>query len=60
MARTREPQYERCLEVSEQSGRTRLGLMSNQVWHDDPRRRPGAKLAARTRTGTTAGAQRAA
>ncbi|NBV46647.1 MAG: class I SAM-dependent methyltransferase [Planctomycetia bacterium] len=38
MARTREPQYERCLEVSEQSGRTRLGLMSNQVWHDDPRR----------------------
>jgi 2-polyprenyl-3-methyl-5-hydroxy-6-metoxy-1,4-benzoquinol methylase len=38
MARTVEPQYERCLEVSEQSGRTRLGLMSNQVWHDDPRR----------------------
>ena len=38
MSRTREPQYERCLEVSERSGRTRLGLMSNQVWHDDPRR----------------------
>lgn len=38
MARTVEPQYERCLEVSEQSGRTQLGLMSNQVWHDDPRR----------------------
>lgn len=38
MARTVEPQYERCLEVSEQSGRTKLGLMSNQVWHDDPRR----------------------
>jgi len=38
MARTREPQYERCLEVSEQAGRTTLGLMSNQVWHDDPRR----------------------
>jgi 2-polyprenyl-3-methyl-5-hydroxy-6-metoxy-1,4-benzoquinol methylase len=38
MARTREPQYERCLEVSEQLGRTALGLMSNQVWHDDPRR----------------------
>ena len=38
MARTMEPQYERCLEVSEQSGRTKLGLMSNQVWHDDPRR----------------------
>jgi len=26
------------LEVAEQSGRTTLGLMSNQVWHDDPRR----------------------
>ena len=38
MSRTREPQYERCLEISERSGRTRLGLMSNQVWHDDPRR----------------------
>jgi SAM-dependent methyltransferase len=38
MARTREPQYERCLEVSETIGRTTLGLMSNQVWHDDPRR----------------------
>ena len=38
MARTREPQYERCLEVSEQLGRTALGLMSNQVWNDDPRR----------------------
>lgn len=38
MARTREPQYERCLEVAETAGRTRLGLMSNQVWHDDPRR----------------------
>jgi len=38
MARTRESQYERCLEIAERSGRTRLGLMSNQVWHDDPRR----------------------
>lgn len=38
MARTVEPQYERCLEVSEKSGRTTLGLMTNQVWHDDPRR----------------------
>lgn len=38
MARTMEPQYERCLEISEQSGRTQLGLMTNQVWHDDPRR----------------------
>lgn len=38
MTRTREPQYEHCLEVAERSGRTALGLMSNQVWHDDPRR----------------------
>jgi SAM-dependent methyltransferase len=38
VTRTREPQYEHCLEVAEQSGRTQLGLMSNQVWHDDPRR----------------------
>ncbi len=38
MARTVEPQYERCLEIAEQSGRTKLGLMTNQVWHDDPRR----------------------
>lgn len=38
MARTREPQYDRCLEVDDLAGRARLGLMSNQVWHDDPRR----------------------
>jgi len=38
MAKTREPQYERCLEVLEKHGRTSLGLMTNQVWHDDPRR----------------------
>lgn len=38
MARTNEPQYERCLELVEQQGLTRLGLMSNQVWQDDPRR----------------------
>ena len=36
--RTREPQYEHCLTVAEENGRTQLGLMSNQVWHDDPRR----------------------
>jgi cyclopropane fatty-acyl-phospholipid synthase-like methyltransferase len=35
---TQEPQYQRCVELSEQFGLTRLGLMSNQVWHDDPRR----------------------
>ncbi len=35
---TREPQYQSCLEIKEQQGLTPLGLMSNQVWHDDPRR----------------------
>lgn len=36
-ARTREPQYECCLDIRDRSGLTRLGLMSNQAWHDDPR-----------------------
>ena len=35
---TREPQYNRCLELREKHGLTPLGLMSNQVWVDDPRR----------------------
>jgi Methyltransferase domain len=35
---TREPQYSRCLELKERFGLTSLGLMTNQVWHDDPRR----------------------
>jgi len=35
---TREPQYARCLELQDAVGQTRLGLMTNQVWHDDPRR----------------------
>ena len=35
---TREPQYNRCVEIKEQFGLTPLGLMTNQVWHDDPRR----------------------
>lgn len=34
---TREPQYKRCLDLAE-NRRTTLGLMSNQVWHDDPKR----------------------
>jgi 2-polyprenyl-3-methyl-5-hydroxy-6-metoxy-1,4-benzoquinol methylase len=34
---TKEPQYDRCLELARQR-RTSLGLMSNQVWHDDPKR----------------------
>lgn len=33
-----EPQYQPCLEIAEKSGLTMLGLMSNQVWHDDPKR----------------------
>lgn len=35
---TREPQYNRCLDVRDAIGLTSLGLMTNQVWHDDPRR----------------------
>jgi 2-polyprenyl-3-methyl-5-hydroxy-6-metoxy-1,4-benzoquinol methylase len=34
---TREPQYERALELLRAKGRTSLGLMTNQAWHDDPR-----------------------
>lgn len=35
---TQEPQYDRCLQVRDQVGMACLGLMTNQVWHDDPRR----------------------
>jgi len=35
---TREKQYNRCLDLKDQYGLTPLGLMTNQVWHDDPRR----------------------
>ena len=38
MQHTREPQYQSCLEIKQTRGLTPLGLMSNQVWHDDPRR----------------------
>lgn len=34
----REPQYDVCLKVRDEIGFQRFGLMSNQVWHDDPRR----------------------
>ncbi len=34
----REPQYDRCMELKNELGLTQLGLMTNQVWHDDPRR----------------------
>ena len=35
---TREPQYARLLELKSRHGVASLGLMTNQVWHDDPRR----------------------
>jgi hypothetical protein len=35
---TREPQYQRLLEVEQEAGISSLGLMTNQVWHEDPRR----------------------
>ena len=35
---TVEPQYQNCLDIEAQHGRASLGLMTNQVWHDDPRR----------------------
>jgi protein-L-isoaspartate O-methyltransferase len=38
MSEMREPQYECCLEVMRTFGRADFGLMSNQVWHDDPKR----------------------
>jgi SAM-dependent methyltransferase len=38
MIQTCEPQYEVCFDILRESGRASFGLMSNQVWHDDPRR----------------------
>jgi 2-polyprenyl-3-methyl-5-hydroxy-6-metoxy-1,4-benzoquinol methylase len=38
VAHTVEPQYEDCLEVEAKYGRAQFGVMSNQVWHDDPKR----------------------
>lgn len=35
---TREPQNQIVLDVAEMVGIQRLGLMTNQAWHDDPRR----------------------
>ncbi len=34
---TKEPQYQVCLDLAK-ANRARLGLMTNQVWHDDPKR----------------------
>lgn len=36
--KTREPQYQTCIELRDRNSLTQLGLMSNQVWHDDPKR----------------------
>ena len=36
--KTREPQYQRCLELKDQYGLTPLGTGANQIWQDDPRR----------------------
>lgn len=36
--KTVEPQYQPLLEIKKDIGLTKLGLMSNQVWHEDPRR----------------------
>jgi 2-polyprenyl-3-methyl-5-hydroxy-6-metoxy-1,4-benzoquinol methylase len=38
VGKTREPQYNRCIELKETVGLASLGLMTNQVWYDDPRR----------------------
>ncbi|MCW5770140.1 MAG: methyltransferase domain-containing protein [Rhodospirillaceae bacterium] len=35
---TREPQYGRAVEIRRRQGLTSLGLVTNQVWEDDPRR----------------------
>ena len=34
---TREPQYQRTVELARERGLTTLGLMTNQTWTDDPR-----------------------
>ena len=36
--KTREPQYQICVDLRDSKGLARFGLMSNQVWHDDPKR----------------------
>jgi 2-polyprenyl-3-methyl-5-hydroxy-6-metoxy-1,4-benzoquinol methylase len=35
--RTREPQYQRCVELRDANGLGSLGLMTSQSWHDDPK-----------------------
>ena len=36
--KTKETQYQNQIELRDKKGLTSLGLMTNQVWHDDPRR----------------------
>lgn len=38
MSNTKEPQYQVCLDLVKDKRATSLGLMTNQVWHDDPKR----------------------
>lgn len=35
--KTREPQYQHALDIRDKYGAARLGILSNQTWHDDPR-----------------------
>lgn len=35
---TKEPQYQPLVDLKQGRGLTRLGMMNNQVWHDDPKR----------------------
>ncbi|RMF09183.1 MAG: class I SAM-dependent methyltransferase [Alphaproteobacteria bacterium] len=37
-AKTKEPQYQICLDYRDKRGLERLGLMSSQSWYDDPKR----------------------
>ena len=37
-AKTKEPQYQICLDYRDERGLERFGLMSSQSWHDDPKR----------------------
>lgn len=36
-AKTREPQYQECVDAATERGFERLGLRSSQSWHDDPK-----------------------
>jgi 2-polyprenyl-3-methyl-5-hydroxy-6-metoxy-1,4-benzoquinol methylase len=38
MLRTKEPQYQFEVDMARESGLAHFGIMSNQTWHDDPKR----------------------